>query len=101
MKFCSHCGAQIDDNAVICVKCGCAVAPMSPNKANDEPYDGSCILAMIGSFLIPLLGLILFVCWKNTAPIRAKRAGLAALVGMVLSLISSVVVFLVCLPAIL
>lgn len=23
MKYCSHCGAQIDDEAVICVRCGC------------------------------------------------------------------------------
>ncbi len=26
MKFCSNCGAQIDDRAVICVNCGTAVA---------------------------------------------------------------------------
>ena len=23
--FCKHCGAEINDNAVVCVKCGCAV----------------------------------------------------------------------------
>lgn len=23
--YCSHCGAEINDNAVVCVKCGCAV----------------------------------------------------------------------------
>lgn len=25
MKYCSHCGNQIDDLAVVCVKCGCKV----------------------------------------------------------------------------
>ena len=23
--YCKHCGAEINDNAVICIKCGCAV----------------------------------------------------------------------------
>jgi TM2 domain-containing membrane protein YozV len=23
--YCKHCGAEINDNAVVCVKCGCAV----------------------------------------------------------------------------
>ena len=26
MKFCQHCGAQLMDEAVICPRCGCAVA---------------------------------------------------------------------------
>ena len=25
MKYCQNCGEQINDNAVICVKCGCSV----------------------------------------------------------------------------
>ena len=31
--FCTKCGAQIDDKAVICVKCGCAVANASPSTS--------------------------------------------------------------------
>ena len=30
--FCQHCGAQINDNAVICVKCGCAVNGANPKS---------------------------------------------------------------------
>jgi magnesium-transporting ATPase (P-type) len=30
MKFCTKCGQQIHDEAVICVHCGCAVAPIQP-----------------------------------------------------------------------
>lgn len=25
MKYCSHCGGEINDDAVICVRCGCSV----------------------------------------------------------------------------
>ena len=36
MAFCSNCGAQINDNAVVCVKCGCSVAtkPVSSNESD-------------------------------------------------------------------
>ena len=87
MKFCSHCGAQIDDKAVICVKCGCSVAPESQQKPEVDPYDGPSVWGIIGSFLIPLLGLILFICWKNTSPIKAKSAGIAGIVGFVFGMI--------------
>ena len=26
MKFCTHCGNEVNDDAVICVKCGCAIS---------------------------------------------------------------------------
>ncbi len=26
MKYCQYCGAEINENAVICVKCGCSMA---------------------------------------------------------------------------
>ena len=37
--FCSHCGAEINDQAVVCVKCGCAVPPRAvadPNKSSKD-----------------------------------------------------------------
>lgn len=32
MKYCSHCGAQVDDDAVICPKCGCQVGALAEAK---------------------------------------------------------------------
>jgi ribosomal protein L40E len=32
MKFCTHCGAEIADDAVICVKCGCSVGKLLPKS---------------------------------------------------------------------
>jgi hypothetical protein len=32
MKFCTHCGAEIADDAVICVKCGCSAGKSISNK---------------------------------------------------------------------
>lgn len=36
MKFCSHCGNEIMDEAVVCVKCGCAVNQTSNNRVPQQ-----------------------------------------------------------------
>ena len=59
MKYCNNCGKEVDDNAVICPSCGCAVA--SKNVEVDKPSTGLNIL----SFLIPLVGLILYLSWHE------------------------------------
>ncbi|MBO7208965.1 MAG: hypothetical protein J6V58_04415 [Clostridia bacterium] len=32
MKYCQNCGAEINENAVICVKCGCSVSKSTVKK---------------------------------------------------------------------
>ena len=36
MKYCSHCGTEVDDNAQICLNCGCMVdaSPVLAAKTN-------------------------------------------------------------------
>lgn len=77
MKFCSHCGAEIDDQAVICVKCGCSTSGKSIN-AQDAPSIGFAVL----SFFFPLVGLILYLVWHTTSPLKAKSCGKGALIGV-------------------
>lgn len=64
MKYCSHCGAELLDQAVLCMKCGCPVQPknsvQSATKVKDDTLDVvikvflifSCIAQ--GIFLLPL-----------------------------------------------
>ena len=66
MKYCSKCGAEIHDEAVICVKCGCSVAPQpqtqvaAPAKQKDNTLETVTKVFMIlacvaqGWLLIPL-----------------------------------------------
>ena len=86
MKFCSKCGAQIEDDAVICVKCGCAVAP-EKKLSKDEKSTGFNVLA----FFIPLIGLILWLIWKEDYPIKSKSIGKSALIGFCISIGLSIV----------
>lgn len=91
MKFCSHCGAQIDDQAVVCVHCGVSTGTSAQSVQPDAPSIGFAIL----SFFIPLVGLILYLIWKDKTPLRAKSCGKGALIGVCVnigcSIISSIV----------
>ena len=90
MKFCSKCGHELVDGAVVCVNCGWSVAdpatPAAPAVA-DAPNMG---LAVLG-FFIPLVGLILYLINKDTAPKKAKSAGKGALIGFIVSTVLGIV----------
>lgn len=68
MKYCSHCGNQIDDAAVVCPKCGCAVENQQTTAAaatttEEKKFSGLQMAAFIlmiistvaiGWLLVPL-----------------------------------------------
>ena len=88
MKFCSHCGAAINDAAVVCVKCGCSVGNLNPPivgivNPNDAPSGGFAVLG----FFFPLVGLILFLVWNNSSPKKAKSCGKGALIGFIVGVV--------------
>ena len=87
--FCKHCGAEIADEAVICVKCGKPVAEMpgTVSAENDKPSTGLNIL----SFFIPLVGLILYLTQKNQYPVKAKALGKWALIGWITRIVLTIV----------
>lgn len=93
MKFCSKCGKEINDGAVVCVHCGCSTADLSKNGTVvfDAPSFGYGLLG----FLIPLVGLILFLCWKDKTPLRAKSAGIGALISVIIAVVFYVIVIAV------
>ena len=38
-KYCSHCGAEVNDEAVVCIKCGCSVGNQQKVSATDVNND--------------------------------------------------------------
>lgn len=89
MKYCSHCGAELEDEAVVCVKCGCSV---SGSKQKEDPSESTVGYAILG-FFVPIIGLILFLLWNDEYPRRAKSAGKGALISVIVSVITSIIVF--------
>ena len=87
MKFCSKCGKEIHEEAVVCIHCGCSIS--GSNKVVAE-NDGPCTWAAVLGFFIPIVGLILYLVWKDQTPQKAKSAGKGALVGFIIGLIGSI-----------
>lgn len=87
MAFCKNCGQEIDDKAVICPKCG--VAQETKPEVVDNGGFGWGLLGCC----IPIVGLILFLVWKDTKPKTAKAAGIGALVCVILLIIYYIAVF--------
>ena len=88
--FCSNCGREIDDKAVVCVGCGASVKNMKSMSANNAK--ASAGWWWLG-FLIPLAGLLVFICCNDSNPAKAKKAGIGALVGFIVSVVLSIVCY--------
>ena len=87
MKFCSKCGKEIVDEAIVCPNCGCAVAAVPSAVAEDAPNMGYAVLG----FFIPLAGLIMYLVLKDKTPMKAASAGKGALIGFVAGIAFSII----------
>lgn len=81
--FCPYCGKEINDNADICLGCGRSVT----NVRNSASRDSNSIGWWWLGFFFPFVGLILWLVWAGSTPMRAKRAGWGALVGAIVSVV--------------
>jgi len=63
--------------------------PPAANLVPDAPSGGFAFLG----FLIPLVGLILFLVWKDQTPLKAKSAGKGALIGVIVSFVLLIIYF--------
>ena len=82
--YCKNCGQQIDDNAVVCPHCGAPTDNFNKRQTNapqadDAPSAGFAVLC----FFFPIVGLILYLVWKDSMPMRAHSCGKGALIGVI------------------
>jgi len=84
MKYCQHCGAEANENQDVCLSCGKAI---KQTAANDTGGFGWGFLG----FCLPLVGLILYLVWKSDRPKNARSAGIGALIGVGVQVISWIV----------
>ena len=76
MAYCRRCGAPISDQAMVCPSCAepqYSVPPVQDNGGIGWGLLGCCI---------PIVGLVLFLVWKDQKPKTAKAAGIGALVAV-------------------
>lgn len=87
--FCKNCGKEIDDNAAVCIHCGVA-----QNQIQEVTDNGGFGWGLLG-FCIPIVGLVLFLVWKDTKPKSSKSAGLGALISVGIGVLFYVLIFLI------
>lgn len=52
MKYCSHCGKEVNESAVICMNCGCAVKPSEPiGRVNVDPQQRAAVIETLSQRL--------------------------------------------------
>ncbi len=89
MAYCKNCGAQINDQAVICPHCG-----VSQETKLAVVDNGGFGWGALG-FCIPIVGLVLYLVWKDTKPRTAKAAGKGALVSVILGVVWYVLMIII------
>ena len=63
MAFCGKCGKEIDDEAVVCVHCGCPVTSQSSQEAKAETQGLSDKQKKIIAFAVVILAGLLAAFW--------------------------------------
>ncbi|MCI8631816.1 MAG: zinc ribbon domain-containing protein [Firmicutes bacterium] len=91
MAFCKNCGKEIDDNAVVCPHCG---VPQKDELTTGTVDNGGFLWGLLGC-CVPIVGLILFLVWKDTKPKTSKAAGIGALVGVICVVIYYIVMVVI------
>ena len=99
MKYCSHCGAQLLDEAVICTNCGCAVSGAKGQySSSSSNWNGLAIAGFVLSFISTIIGLVLSIIAYKQVKETGEKGRELALAGIIISAISigiALIVFIV------
>ena len=101
MKFCTKCGTQLVDDAVICTKCGCMAPKILktsskpvPQKTNKTEKEGSSPVLSFLDFVFSFLAITaLFFVITGGKNFLAEEGAISAIVTSVFSLGVSISIF--------
>ena len=87
--YCYQCGKEVSEDAKFCPYCGASLTQTKGSyqpiqtqtvSSEDAPHMGFAVL----SFFIPIVGLILYLVWKDEFPQKAKSCLKGLISGIVL-----------------
>ena len=95
MAYCRNCGQEINDMATVCPNCGAAqqnVQSYAPAPIQED--NGGFGWGVLGC-CIPVVGLVLWLVWKDTKPKTAKAVGIGALVSVGISIVYYILIMVI------
>ncbi len=84
--FCTRCGKEYPEGAAVCMGCGCPVDTPVSVKSDTAAFG----FGVLGYF-VPVVGLILWLVWKDERPKRAKASGIGALVSVIINAVCGII----------
>lgn len=84
MKYCSHCGAEVNDDAVVCVNCGCSLE----KEKEESSIWGilSIVFGALGGWLGIVFGIIGLCTYKEQSNRKKCKIGIGLFFGWVVLL---------------
>jgi len=76
---CNSCGATVPDSATVCPYCGNAITPVTSHSSDAEDVSSTGLNVL--SFLIPIVGIIMYFVYRDETPIKAKACLKWTLIG--------------------
>lgn len=104
--ICNNCGKEIDDLSNVCAYCGAPTNSGIDTKnivntnnvvintgggINDDK--GGFLWCLLG-FCVPIVGLVLYLIWKDQKPLTAKAAGKGALISVIIGVVFWILYFI-------
>lgn len=83
--YCTKCGAKLEKGAEFCSECGNSIKDNTSVKnveVSNSTSSSSIGWGILG-FFVPIVGLVLFLVWKQERPSDAKAAGIGALISVI------------------
>ena len=100
MAQCAACGEPIPEGLAACPSCGAAVNTDAEGQAFQQGstpggqarIEISSIIWGMVSFLIPLVGLVLYLIWYKSNPQRARFIIIGAVIGAIFGLFTNLLI---------
>jgi len=88
--YCSNCGQKVDDNAVICINCGCAInRPTNTNNTKKEYGESKALLGVIAALFLGLIGLLIGILVYPDNTVARKTFIKAWIITYIVSIVVS------------